>query len=616
MRLSERGAGEVARWRDGSPVGAAQASRELAARMLAAGILLPDPPPDPSRLAGAVTVAVPVRDRTAELARCLTALAADAPDVPILVVDDGSRDAEAVAAVASSHGAALLRLDRTRGPAGARNLALDDVTTDLIAFVDSDVVVDPGWLARLVATFDDPGLAAAAPRVRALRDRGGILPEYEARHSSLDMGPRAGFVGVGRAVPYVPCAALVVRRAAVPESFDPALEIGEDVDFVWRIEARGGRVLYDPSATVRHDHRVALGPFMRRRLVYARSIGVLTSRHPRALPAMHVEPWSASALVLVAAGRGVAAAATLVTRTVRIRTAVGGSTPLAIRLSSRALAGSARGLGHAVRRAWSPPLLMLAWRSRRARLLLGAALLGAAADERVHPRHLPLKALDDLLAAAGTWASCLDERTLRPLLPQRPSRQMASPPSTGTAAPVIPLASGPASHAMATRPPPATAAARAAAGGERLGLTRAHRGARSRRGWGRGRTRRDGVHGDAGAAQVGGQPADQPQDAGLGRAVRGQHRQAADGGGRRDRDEAALAGRRTAQQRRDAPRDATRTPPRLTSITACSCSSGRFHWGTPPAITPATATTASRPPKRSSVSRTASAIASRSDASA
>lgn len=449
MRLSERGAGEVARWRDGSPVGAAQASRELAARMLAAGILLPDPPPDPSRLAGAVTVAVPVRDRTAELARCLTALAADAPDVPILVVDDGSRDAEAVAAVASSHGAALLRLDRTRGPAGARNLALDDVTTDLIAFVDSDVVVDPGWLARLVATFDDPGLAAAAPRVRALRDRGGILPEYEARHSSLDMGPRAGFVGVGRAVPYVPCAALVVRRAAVPERFDPALEIGEDVDFVWRIEARGGRVLYDPSATVRHDHRVALGPFMRRRLVYARSIGVLTSRHPRALPAMHVEPWSASALVLVAAGRGVAAAATLVTRTVRIRTAVGGSTPLAIRLSSRALAGSARGLGHAVRRAWSPPLLMLAWRSRRARLLLGAALLGAAADERVHPRHLPLKALDDLLAAAGTWASCLDERTLRPLLPQRLGRQMASPPSTGTAAPVIPLASGPASHAMA-----------------------------------------------------------------------------------------------------------------------------------------------------------------------
>jgi mycofactocin system glycosyltransferase len=449
MRLSERGAEEVASWRNGNPVGAAQDSQQLAARMLQAGILLPDPPPDPSRLAGAVTVAVPVRDRPEELARGLSALAADAADVPVLVVDDGSRDAEAIADVASRHGARLVRIDLPRGPAGARNVALDVVTTPLVAFVDSDVVVDPGWLALLVGSFDDPGVVVAAPRVRALRDRGSVLTEYEARHSSLDMGRRPGLVGVGRAVPYVPSAALVVRRAAVPERFDAALPIGEDVDFVWRIAARGGRVLYDPNATVRHDHRVALGPFVRRRLTYARSIGVLTNRHPRALPAMHVEPWSASALALLAAGRRGAAAATFVTRTVQIRTAVGGSTPLAIHLSSRALAGSARGFGHAVRRAWSPPLLILSWRSRRARLLLAAAVLGAVADERVRPRHVPLKALDDLMAAVGTWASCLDQRTLRPLLPQRVGRQMASPPSTGTAAPVIPPASGPASHAIA-----------------------------------------------------------------------------------------------------------------------------------------------------------------------
>jgi hypothetical protein len=243
-----------------------------------------------------------------------------------------------------------------------------------------------------------------------------------------------------------------VRRAAVTERFDPALDIGEDVDFVWRVAARGGRVLYDPGATVRHDHRVALGAFVRRRLIYARSIGLLTHRHPRALPALHVEPWSASALSLLATGRAdcaAAATATLVARTVRIRAALGGSTSLATRLTARSVVGSARGIGHALRRAWSPLVLPLAWRSRRVRLLLAAAVLGAAADERVRPRHLPVKVADDLLAAAGTWASCLDQRTLRPLLPQRIGRQMASPPSTGTAAPVIPLASGPASHAIA-----------------------------------------------------------------------------------------------------------------------------------------------------------------------
>jgi mycofactocin system glycosyltransferase len=452
MRLSERGAGEVARWRLGGAIGASEDNRRLAARMLAAGILLPDPQPDPSRLAGAVTVAVPVKDRPEELARCLAALAADAPEVPILVVDDGSRDAAAIADMASRHGASLLRLDHTRGPAGARNVALDAVATRLIAFVDSDVIVDAGWLARLVVKFEDPGLAVAAPRVRAFHEHGGLLTEYEARHSSLDMGPRPGWVGVGRALPYIPAAALVVRRAAVTERFDAALDVGEDVDFVWRVAARGGRVLYEPDATVRHDHRVALGAFVRRRLIYARSIGLLTHRHPRALPALHVEPWSASALSLLAAGRAdcaAAATATLVTRTVRIRTALGGSTSLAARLTARSVVGSARGMGHALRRAWSPLLLPLAWRSRRVRLLLAAAVVGAAADERVRPRHLPVKVADDLLAAAGTWASCLDQRTLRPLLPQRIGRQMASPPSTGTAAPVIPLASGPASHAIA-----------------------------------------------------------------------------------------------------------------------------------------------------------------------
>jgi mycofactocin system glycosyltransferase len=456
MRLSERGAGEVARWRNGMAIGASEDNRQLAARLLQAGILLPDPHPDPVRLAGSVTVAVPVKDRPEGLARCLAALVADAANVPILVIDDGSCNAKAIADVASRHGATLVRLVRPHGPAGARNVALDAVATPLIAFVDSDVVVDPGWLARLVVKFDDPDLDAAAPRVRALHDHGGLLTEYEARHSSLDMGPRPGWVGIGRAVPYVPSAALVVRRAAASERFDPALPIGEDVDFVWRIAARGGRVLYDPHATVRHDHRLALGPFVRRRLTYARSIGVLTRRHPRALPAMQVEPWSAAVLLMLATGRlggGIAATVTSVTRTARIRAVLKGSTRhptrLAIRLSSRATSGSARGLGHAVRRVWSPLLLMVAWRSRHARLLVAAAVLGAAADERVRPRHVPLKALDDLLAAVGTWASCLDQRTLRPLLPRRLGSQMASPPSTGTAAPVIPLASGPANHAMA-----------------------------------------------------------------------------------------------------------------------------------------------------------------------
>ncbi len=57
-------------------------------------------------------------------------------------------------------------------------------------------------------------------------------------------------------------------------------------------------------------------------------------------------------------------------------------------------------------------------------------------------------------------------------------------------------------------------------------------------------------------------------------------------------------------------------PPRSTPSTAPSWSAGISHSGTPPAITPATATMASRPPNRSSATATAPASASGSVVSA
>src|SRR5206468_8616958 len=138
----------------------------------------------------------------------------------------------------------------------------------------------------------------------------------------LDMGDRPSVVGAGSPVPYVPSAALLLRRAAAPDGFDPALEVGEDVDLVWRLSDAGWRVLYDPRATVRHEHRTALPAFARRRLTYARSIALLARRPPGALPAVWVEPWSASALAALGSVRidGVlTAATTAATRTAMLR---------------------------------------------------------------------------------------------------------------------------------------------------------------------------------------------------------------------------------------------------------------------------------------------------------
>ena len=111
-----------------------------------------------------MTIVIPVRDRAAELDRCL---AAAGSRYPVLVADDGSADPAAVAAVCAAHGARLLRRDISGGPGPARNTALARARTEFVAFLDSDCIPPPAWIEALAGHFADPLVAAVAPRVVA-----------------------------------------------------------------------------------------------------------------------------------------------------------------------------------------------------------------------------------------------------------------------------------------------------------------------------------------------------------------------------------------------------------------------------------------------------------------
>ncbi len=69
LRLGPAGAAHVARWWAGEPVPGSPGAQALARRLLATGIAWPVPSGGPGP--GDVTVVIPVRDRTAELALCL-----------------------------------------------------------------------------------------------------------------------------------------------------------------------------------------------------------------------------------------------------------------------------------------------------------------------------------------------------------------------------------------------------------------------------------------------------------------------------------------------------------------------------------------------------------------
>jgi mycofactocin system glycosyltransferase len=441
LRLTPPGARQVTDWWSGAPISSHPSARALARRLLDAGIAHPVPG-EGGWSAGDVTVVIPVRDRQAELARCLAGLAR----MPrVIVVDDCSADPAAIARVADGAGARVVRRSVNGGPGAARNTGLAEADTELVAFLDSDCVPGPGWLDALLPHFADPAVGAVAPRIVPDEPGRTWLARYEGASSTLDMGARPSIVRPGSRVSYVPGAALVVRRAAAGNCFAEAMRVGEDVDFVWRLAAAGWRVRYEPAATMRHQHRVRLRQWFGRRKDYGTSAAMLELRHPGAVRPLYVSAWTALAWLAAAAGRPAAGAActgagvALLARRLAQVTgedwpAARTAWPLAARLAAGGTVMAIRPLGSAISRTWWPVALPAGVAVHRMRLPLATLVLAPPLldwlDRRppLDPaRYVAARLLDDIGYSLGVWQGCAQRRTFRPLLPRLGSRHLDSP---------------------------------------------------------------------------------------------------------------------------------------------------------------------------------------------
>ena len=454
MRLNAAGMRALAELR-GGPVGSADAGR-LARRLTDAGLAHPRPPavlsPAESRPAE-VSVVIPVRDRTAGLDRCLAALGSG---YPVVVVDDGSADAVGVAAVCAARGARLTRRPVPGGPGAARNDGLALVTTPLVAFLDSDCVTGPDWIARLAAHLADPMVGAVAPRVRPVTGQN-VVGRYLAARAPVDLGPREARVAPLTRLSYVPTAALLARCSAIAGGgFDPGLRHGEDVDLIWRMIAAGWRVRYDPAAEVGHAEPDRWAAVLARRFRYGRSAAPLARRHPGLVPPLILQAWPAVSAAALLAGRPLTALAAYGAGTGQlVRLLRGWGVPA--RGILRPMAGSVRqtwlGAGQ-----WSIQYALPAvaaglarpgGRTRRARagrrLALAALLAGppAAAWLRSRPRLDPVRfalgyLADEAAYGAGVYRGAAAERLAAPLLPRIAWRPLPRAAPAGPAAPADP----------------------------------------------------------------------------------------------------------------------------------------------------------------------------------
>ncbi|HSK81649.1 MAG TPA: glycosyltransferase [Thermoanaerobaculia bacterium] len=224
-----------------------------------------------------LAAALCTRNRPIQLARALTSLAAQSrPPDEVLVIDNAPSSRETRELVAREFPDVRYVQEPLPGLDFARNRALCEAGSEVVAFLDDDAVAHRDWCRCLAAAFEDGRVGVATGRIEplALDTEGRRLFEENGGFSrgTLEIRlPRdTGRPLHGRAAPAIAWAvsmgcgaSLAVRRSAALTAggFDEALDMGPrlpgggDHDMLWRLLAAGHEVVYRPDAMVWHEHR-------------------------------------------------------------------------------------------------------------------------------------------------------------------------------------------------------------------------------------------------------------------------------------------------------------------------------------------------------------------------
>jgi len=202
------------------------------------------------------------------LEKCLPALEASDPKPgEVVLVDNGSSD-DSVAWVREHHPAVkVLPMGANLGFGEANRLGALEARGDFLVLLNSDTVVEEGWLAGLLAPLDaEPEIAATCSTLRLLatpellNGLGGGMTRLAYAYDHGYRFPYAPWDPSGeeprwRDVLFPTAAAMAMRRHEFfgLGGFDPAFFMyHEDVDLGWRLWLLGRRVVVCRDSVVRH----------------------------------------------------------------------------------------------------------------------------------------------------------------------------------------------------------------------------------------------------------------------------------------------------------------------------------------------------------------------------
>jgi glycosyltransferase involved in cell wall biosynthesis len=229
-----------------------------------------------------VSVIVPAKNAERTIAACLSAIAANNP-AEIILIDGNSSDSTLVIVKNYTQ---LTLSDEGKGLENARQLGAEKASQDFIVYVDSDVVLMQGALAKMLETLLDSNDAWVNAQVDPQADSSTYWDWAQHQHEllSIKYGIRRDFICTG--------AGITRRSLILKYKWNTSEKYLDDLDMEFRLK-KDGYTVSNSSAFYHHLYRANLKDFIKHRVFY----GHVAVRYMRKYGIFHIRLWVPAANV-------------------------------------------------------------------------------------------------------------------------------------------------------------------------------------------------------------------------------------------------------------------------------------------------------------------------------
>ncbi len=215
------------------------------------------------------SVVIPNWNGVRFLPACLDALRNQTyPQIEIIVADNASTDGSCDLLRAHYPEVHIVALPENRGFTGACNAGMEAARGDIIALLNNDTEVDPGWVASVVGAFErhpEAGIAASKMLLFDRRDHfhtAGDLYRINGRLANRGVWEKDEGQYDTEEYVFSACGGSAAYRRRMLDDIglldDDFFFSAEDMDLAWRAQLAGYRCIYTPGAVVYH-HLAATG---------------------------------------------------------------------------------------------------------------------------------------------------------------------------------------------------------------------------------------------------------------------------------------------------------------------------------------------------------------------